>query len=117
MVSFTSLPLYILGRSPGYPLDRILGGPQILSVLNGLTQLHCVSQYTSDVIVVPCFLNSAIISFLSQKTVVVDYLADKVCLNFSDLFDECVYIHCFDCSLVSTFTNEIQVSSLATRTI
>jgi hypothetical protein len=30
------------------------------------------------------------------------------------LFDECVCIHCFDCSLVSIFINETQVSSLVT---
>jgi hypothetical protein len=51
--------------------------------------------------------------FLSQKTAV-GYLADKVTLNFPDLFGECVYIHCFDCSLVSAFTNETQVSSPVT---
>jgi hypothetical protein len=27
------------------------------------------------------------------------------------LFGECVCVHCFDCSLVTTFTNETQVSS------
>jgi hypothetical protein len=31
------------------------------------------------------------------------------------LFGECVCIHCFDCSLVSAFTNETQVSSLVTH--
>jgi hypothetical protein len=30
------------------------------------------------------------------------------------LFGECVCIHCFDCSLVSTFTTETQVSSPVT---
>jgi hypothetical protein len=28
MVSFTSRPLYSQGKSPSYPLDRRLGGPQ-----------------------------------------------------------------------------------------
>jgi hypothetical protein len=28
MVSFTPRPLYLQGRSPRYPLDRRLGGPQ-----------------------------------------------------------------------------------------
>jgi hypothetical protein len=40
-----------------------------------------------------------------------------VCLNFFGLSSECVRIHCFDCSLVSTFTNETQVSSPVTRTM
>jgi hypothetical protein len=31
------------------------------------------------------------------------------------LFGECMCIHCFDCSLISTFTNEIQVLSPVTR--
>jgi hypothetical protein len=31
------------------------------------------------------------------------------------LFDECVCIHYFDCSLVSTFTNKTQVSFTHTR--
>jgi hypothetical protein len=33
------------------------------------------------------------------------------------LFGECVCIHCFGCSLVSTITNETQVSSPVTHTI
>jgi hypothetical protein len=36
-------------------------------------------------------------------------------LNFFDIFGECMCIHYFDCSLISTFTNEIQVSSSVTR--
>jgi hypothetical protein len=31
-------------------------------------------------------------------------------LNFFGLFDECLCIHCFGCSLVSIFTNKSQVS-------
>jgi hypothetical protein len=31
MVSFTPQPLYLRGKSPRYPLDRGLGGPQIRS--------------------------------------------------------------------------------------
>jgi hypothetical protein len=30
-VSFTPRPLYLQGKSPSYPLDRRLGGPQNLS--------------------------------------------------------------------------------------
>jgi hypothetical protein len=30
VVSFTPLPLYVRGKRPGYPLDRLLGGPQSL---------------------------------------------------------------------------------------
>jgi hypothetical protein len=37
---------------------------------------------------------------------------EDVCLDFFGLSDECVSIHCFDCSLVSIFTNKTQVSSL-----
>jgi hypothetical protein len=41
-------------------------------------------------------------------------LADSVCLNLSSLFGECVYIQCFDCYLVSEFTNETHVYSPVT---
>jgi hypothetical protein len=41
--------------------------------------------------------------------------ADIVCLNFFSLFGDCVCIHCFDYTLISTFTNETQVSSAVTR--
>jgi hypothetical protein len=59
------------------------------------------------------------IPFLSQKkkTVTIGYLADSVCFNIFGLFGECVCIYCFDCSLVSTFTNETQLSSPVTRTL
>jgi hypothetical protein len=43
--------------------------------------------------------------------------AGNVCLNFFALFGECVCVHCFDCSLVSTFANETQVSSPVTHMI
>jgi hypothetical protein len=36
-------------------------------------------------------------------------------LKFFSLFGECVCIHCFDCCLVLTFTNETQVYHLLTR--
>jgi hypothetical protein len=56
-------------------------------------------------------MNSTISTpFLSQKTAV-GYLADKVSLNFPDLFGECVY------PLVSAFTNETQGSSPVTHTM
>jgi hypothetical protein len=75
-------------------------------VLNGHTQFFSVSQYTSDVTVVPCCMNSTISTpFLSQKTDALSFLAD-VCLNFFD----------FNCSFASTFTNETQVSPPVTRT-
>jgi hypothetical protein len=73
-----------------------------------------ISQYTCDVIVVPCCMNYTISTpFLSQNTVAISLLAE-VCLNFLGLFGECVSIHCLDCSLVSTFSNEIHVSSPVT---
>jgi hypothetical protein len=40
--------------------------------------------------------------FLSQKTVAISFLAD-ICLNFLGLFGECVCIHCFGYTFVSTF--------------
>jgi hypothetical protein len=63
-------------------------------------------------------MNSNVSSpFLLQKAVVISYLADNVCLNFFILFYECVCIHCFYCSLISTFTNESQVSSPVAHTL
>jgi hypothetical protein len=86
-------------------------------VLNGPTQIVSVSQYTSDVTVVPCCVNSTIITpFLSQKTVAISLVAD-VCLSFFGLFAECVCIYCLDCSLVSTLRNETQVPSPVTSTM
>jgi hypothetical protein len=35
VVSFTTRPLYAKGKSPRYPLDRRLGGPQSLSGRGG----------------------------------------------------------------------------------
>jgi hypothetical protein len=56
-------------------------------------------------------MNYTIITpFLSQKTVANSFLEDNISLNFFTLFGECVGIHWFDCSLVSAFTNETQVS-------
>jgi hypothetical protein len=76
-----------------------------------------ILQYTSDVTVVPCCTNSTINTpFLYQKTDAISFLAD-ICLNVYGLSDECVYILCFDCSLVSTFTNEAQFSSPVTHTV
>jgi hypothetical protein len=43
--------------------------------------------------------------------------ADNVHLNFFGLFGECVCIHCFGYTLVSTFTTELQVSSPVFRKI
>jgi hypothetical protein len=68
-----------------------------------LCTFFSVSQYTSDVTVVPCCMNSTTsIPFLSQKTATIGFLANNVCLNSFGLFGECVCIHCSDCSLVST---------------
>jgi hypothetical protein len=47
---------------------------------------------------------------LNVSTVAISFLAD-ICLNFASLFGEYVCIYCLACSLVSTFTNETQVSS------
>jgi len=68
-----------------------------------------VSQYVSDVIVVPGSINSINSTpFLSQNTVAISFLFANDCLNFLGLFGECVCIHCRDCSLVSTLTNLMQ---------
>jgi hypothetical protein len=46
-------------------------------------QFFSVSQYISDVTVVPCCMNSTTNNlFLSQKTTAISFLAD-ICLNFS----------------------------------
>jgi hypothetical protein len=50
-----------------------------------------VLQYSSDITVVPCCINSTISTpFLSQETVAISFVAGNVCLNFFGLFDECV---------------------------
>jgi hypothetical protein len=83
-------------------------------VLNGPTQFFCgILQYTGDILV-PCCMNSTISTpFLPQKTVAISFLAD-FSLNFYGLFVECECIHCFDSSLVLSFTNEAQISSPVT---
>jgi hypothetical protein len=66
-------------------------------IRNDSTQFFGVSQYTSDVIVVPCCINSTISTlFLSQKSVANSFLADIICLNVSYLFGECMCIHYID---------------------
>jgi hypothetical protein len=57
-------------------------------------------------------MNSTIrIPLLSHKTVSISFLAGRKHLNIFGLFDECVCSHSYDCSMVSTFINETQVSS------
>jgi hypothetical protein len=81
--------------------------PRLLFRMAEPTQFFSVLQYTSDVIVAHCCMNSTIsIPFLSQKTVAISFLANSVCLNFFGLFGEYVCSHCFDYSLVATFTSE-----------
>jgi hypothetical protein len=73
-----------------------------------------VSQYTSDVIAVSCYLNSTISTyFLSQKTVAVTYLAGRQRLFklFRHVWWMCV-LPLFDWTLVLTFTNDTRVSLL-----
>jgi hypothetical protein len=86
-------------------------------ILNGPTHFFSVFQYTSDVIVVPCMNSTISTLLLSQKTAVISFIADNVCLNFLGLLCECVCIHCFDCSSVSIFTKETQASSPVIRTM
>jgi hypothetical protein len=87
--------------------------PALQIFLNSFTHLFFnVSQYTSDVIGVPCSMNPSIgTPFLSHKTDAISFLEDNVSLKKFGFLDECVFIHCFDCSLVSTFTDETQVPS------
>jgi hypothetical protein len=86
-------------------------------VLHGPTQFVSVSQYTSDVTVVPCCMNYTIsTTFPSQKIGVIRFLAD-ICLNLFSLLGECMCIQCFNCSMASTFKNENQVSSPLTQTM
>jgi hypothetical protein len=81
-------------------------------VLNISAHFFNVSQCTFDVIVAPCCMSSTVSTpFLPQNTAAISFLAENVCLNFFGLFGECVFIHCFDCPLISTFTNKTQVSS------
>jgi hypothetical protein len=57
---------------------------------NPMQFFFSISQYTCEVIVVLCCMNSTISHhFLSQKRVVSSSLAD-VCLNFIGMFGECV---------------------------
>jgi hypothetical protein len=63
-----------------------------------LRSFYNVTQYTSDVSVVPYCMNSTISThFLFQETVAISFLADDVCLNLFGLFGQCVCIHCSDC--------------------
>jgi hypothetical protein len=59
---------------------------------SALRSFFSVLQYTSDVIVVPCFINCTMSAhFLSQRTVDVSFLVDNVCLNLSaSLTNVCV---------------------------
>jgi hypothetical protein len=59
---------------------------------------------------------SALLSFHRKQLQSAFWQADNVCLKFFRLFGECVCIHCGDCSVVSAFRNETQVSSSVTRT-
>jgi tRNA(Arg) A34 adenosine deaminase TadA len=56
-------------------------------VLNGPMHFYCVLEYTWEVTVVPCYMNSTTSTiFLSQETV---FWNQTVCLNFFDLCGEC----------------------------
>jgi hypothetical protein len=51
--------------------------------------------------------------FANPETVAISFQADSVCLIVFGLFGEYVYFHCFDCSLVSKFTNETRCHHLS----
>jgi hypothetical protein len=57
--------------------------------MNAILQILSVSQYTCDVIVAPCCVNSTISTLFSapsQKTIAINFLADNIFLNFFGLF-------------------------------
>jgi hypothetical protein len=57
-----------------------------------LRSFSSVSKYTSDVIAVPCCMNSTISTpFLSQKTAAISFLADGVYLNFFGFGGMCLH--------------------------
>jgi hypothetical protein len=57
-------------------------------------------------------MNSTISTpFLSQKATATSFLVGRHLLKLFQLVGDCVCIHCFESFLVSTFTNETQVSS------
>jgi hypothetical protein len=77
--------------------------------------LSSVLLFHNCYIVVSCCVNSNISThILSQKTVIIFYLADTVCLYFFGFFGENVCIHCFDFSFISALTIETHISSPAT---
>jgi hypothetical protein len=49
VVSFTPRPLYPQGKSPWYPLDRRLGGPQIGTILGSCTSVCPSTDSTTDI--------------------------------------------------------------------
>lgn len=80
-------------------------------VVIGPTQFSTVSQYTCVIIAVHSYTNSAISApFLSQDTVATSFLAGRRLFTPFGLLGRCVRFNCFDCSLVSTFTNGTQVT-------
>jgi hypothetical protein len=67
--------------------------------LKASMQFFSDSQYTSNTIMILYCIDSTISTpSLSQKTVEISFLADKVCLNFLGLLGECVCIQFFHCS-------------------
>jgi hypothetical protein len=106
--------LYVDAHCQGGALHWMSAFHTFCSEWLALRSFFSVLQYTSDVTVVPCCMNSTInTSFLSNKPGAISFPGD-VCLNLFGLFHECVCIHCFDWSLVSTITNETQISSPVT---
>jgi hypothetical protein len=101
----------LLWRSTTSTLDVSI--PRLLFRMALRSLCVCVSQYNIDVIVVLCVMNSTISTpLLSQKIFAISFLAGRRLIKlFFGLFGECVYIHYFEHSLLSTFTNKIQVPS------
>jgi hypothetical protein len=86
--------------------------PRVYLLIPLMIMSNCSKSRPSANIVVLCCMNSTIRThFLSQKQLLSTFWeADIVCLNVLGLFRECVFIHCFDCSSLSAFTKETEIS-------
>jgi hypothetical protein len=81
---------------------------QVFSSERPFEVLFSVSQYTSDVTVVPCCKNYHKHSFRVPETVCIMFLADgQHCSNFFGLFAKCVCTHCYDPGFVTCYWYEV----------
>jgi hypothetical protein len=80
-------------------------------------QIFSILQYISDIIVVPCCMKSVSLPYSLVAENSCYQLSGRHLFKLFGSFGDCVSMHCFDCSLVSTYTNETQVSSPVTHTM